>query len=73
LLEGTKNTFVIDCELLDTSMLVANIFYKLVQIVIYSPSASWIQLLLLLSATCGNGVNCSLQKALEYTLFGSVL
>jgi len=37
--EVTKK-IVIDCELLD--MFVANIWYQLMQIIIYLPSSSWI-------------------------------
>jgi len=57
-----EKTFVIDCELLD--MLVANIWHQLMQIITYLLS-SWIQLLVLLRATCGNGFKRVLQKNLR--------
>ena len=36
---NARKHFVIDCELLD--MLVANIWYQLMQIIIYTHSSSW--------------------------------
>ena len=46
-------------------MLVANIWYRLMQIITYLPSSSWIQLLVLVRATCGNGFKCALQNVIE--------
>ena len=58
-----EKTFVIDCEMLD--MLVASIWHQLMQIITYLPSSSWIQLLVLVRASCGNGFKCASQKELE--------
>ena len=46
-------------------MLVANIWYRLMQIITYLPSSSWIQLLVLVRATCGNDFKCALQNVIE--------
>ena len=35
------------------------------QIITYLPSCSWIQLLVLVKATCGNGFKCALQNVIE--------
>jgi len=43
-------------------MLVANISYQLMQIIIYLPSSSWLQVLALVKANCGNGFKCALQE-----------
>jgi len=48
-------------------MLVENMWYRLMQIITYLPSSSWLQLglLVLVSATCDNGFKCDLQKGLD--------
>jgi len=52
-------------RLLDMFMLVANTWYRLLQIITYLPSSSSIQLLVLVRATCVNGFKRSLQEDLE--------
>jgi len=63
--DGTKK-FEKHCDRLwAVGMLVANIWYQLMQIIVYLPSFSWIQLLVLMRATRSNGFQCALQKDLE--------
>ena len=51
-----EKTFVKDCELLD--MLGGNIWYQLMQIIVYLLFCSWIQLLVLVRAISSIGFKC---------------
>jgi len=46
-------------------MLAANILHRSMQIITYLPSSSWIQVIVLVRATCVNGFKCALQKVIE--------
>jgi len=63
-----EKTFVKGCELLD--ILVASIW---MQTLIYLPSSSWIQLLVLVRATCCNAFKCALTKLLTAVVQPDIL
>jgi len=41
------------------SMLVANVWNQLMQIIVYLPSSSWLQLVVLVRVTCNNAFQCA--------------